>query len=58
MENLENIQIFKKHVTDLYQIKWVDYEKGSVKVKMDLIKEWKEKILFMSSALKTYQRTV
>ena len=58
MDNLENIQSFKKHGTNISQMKWVDYAKGSVNGKMDLLKEWKEQILFMSSVLKTYQRAV
>ena len=48
-ENLENIQGFKKHGTNISRMKWADYAKGSVKGKMELVKEWKEKILFMSS---------
>ena len=35
MENLENIQIFKKHETILSQMKCVEYAKEYVQEKMD-----------------------
>ena len=47
MDNLESIHSSKKHGTNLSNMKWVDYAKGSVKEKMDLVKGWKEQIIFM-----------
>ena len=58
MVNFESIQSMQKHGTNSSTIKRGDYSKDLVRVKIALANELMEKILFMASALKTYQRTV
>ena len=38
MDNLENIQSFRENGTNIPQMKWLDYAKGSVKGNFDLVK--------------------
>ena len=47
-----------KHGTNRYPTKWGYYAKELVRVRMALENELTEQIIFMSSALKTHQRTV
>ena len=56
MDNSGSIQIFKKHGTNLSQMKWEDYAKEWELEEISWGKEWREPILSMQSNLRTYQR--